>query len=555
MIMSEDRDNIRELLSAYIDGETTPEQSLAVEQEVARDPELALELHELTAARRLIMGLDRQRAPRGFVRKVMATAERKHLLGDQHAGGAFSAARWITMAVAAMVLLTAGIGIIAINMLNPERGITEVAIVGDGSDSTLGGGSLHDDPVESGGIVSGKGGGQAAGWGEGVGKDGKGGKKVFVGDEVLDYAVSNAKDATIYTHEVSNTLAVLHETLGRNDVQPLELEAREDVVPDSARKKREVSRGKLNFYYNNKQDAEQVQIVVLASDTVIEKLNNDLDRLASVQKVSQAPVDEGYATRIARAGPRSPASSRPSKTDKSAPGKSDTTPVIAKGKQPGSPTTTGDRSGVDGMGVMAGKGATLPEKNEDTPKKPAVKDMKQSAPTLEPVVVVKARPEQYPSKGNNNAAPTAPVTTPKPEEVPVAVQKKRAKTSGTGNKILNIHSKDSDKTVADSELAKLSSRIAEEQKEKSSDKKIQSQYGKINRAFRQQILNDDIRRNVQSQREKGINVQALVININRRGLKDAKFAEILNKAKSKPRSSTVPSPASAPATQSGDVSD
>ncbi len=107
MIMNEDRDNTEELLSAYIDGEVTQEQSRTVEQAVAKDPELALELHEVTAAKRLVTDLPRERAPRGFVRRVMYRAERKHLLGDQQAGGAFAAARWITLAVADVVLLTA----------------------------------------------------------------------------------------------------------------------------------------------------------------------------------------------------------------------------------------------------------------------------------------------------------------------------------------------------------------------------------------------------------------------------------------------------------------
>ena len=119
--MNEDRDNIRELLSAYIDGEVTDEQSASIKQAVATDPELAIELHELKAAKRLLLGLPKERAPRGFVRKVMVRAERKHLLGDHHAGGRFAAARWITLAVAATVLLAAGIGIIAVNRLYTEH--------------------------------------------------------------------------------------------------------------------------------------------------------------------------------------------------------------------------------------------------------------------------------------------------------------------------------------------------------------------------------------------------------------------------------------------------
>jgi hypothetical protein len=42
--------------------------------------------------------------------------------------------------------------------------------------------------------------------------------------------------------------------------------------------------------------------------------------------------------------------------------------------------------------------------------------------------------------------------------------------------------------------------------------------GELDNSARQQILNENIRRNVESQQKQGINVQALVININRRSL-------------------------------------
>jgi len=69
------------------------------------------------------------------------------------------------------------------------------------------------------------------------------------------------------------------------------------------------------------------------------------------------------------------------------------------------------------------------------------------------------------------------------------------------------------------ELEILSARIAKEQKRGESIKQIEERYSKLNSAFRRRILNDDIRRNVQSQQARGINVRALVININRRSIR------------------------------------
>jgi hypothetical protein len=555
MIMSEDRDNIRELLSAYIDGETTPEQSRSVEQETARDPALALELHELTAAKRLVMGLERQRAPRGFVRKVMSTAERKHLLGDQQAGGAFSAARWITMAVAAMVLLTAGLGIFVISTLDQERGTPEddIALV-DGSSNDLDGGSLHDKPAGRNEIVVGKGGGgRTDGWVDGSRKKGK---KVIVGDEAFDYAVSNARNTTIYTHEVSNTLAVLHKTLGRNDVQPLELEAPEGKIDNSGEKRRNVSRGELNFYYNNKQDAKQVQIVVLASDTVIEKLNGDIDKLASVQRVSQAPIGRSRGSISAKSGPGSHARRSGYTPGKSTAGEleePDATLALATKKQVGGPAD--DNSGAAGTGV-ASKALQPAKKDKDTPRKPAGKDVKPSAPvraltpdptpTPEAEAVVVTKPPAPKEKAPSVVA--VPVTDPKAKAAKAAKAARPGLgqiTPGIQKNILVVKPADAD----EGELSKLSSQITMEQKKQSSDKKIESQYGIINRAFRQRILSDNIRRDVQSQQEKGVNVQALVININLRGLKAAGVAEAIDKALSKPRATTTSSPAAEPATR------
>ncbi|MDP6633315.1 MAG: zf-HC2 domain-containing protein [Phycisphaerae bacterium] len=602
--MSEDRDNTEELLSAYIDGELTPEESRSVEQAVATDPELALELHELNAARRLLMGLPKQRAPRGFVRKVMVRAERKHLLGDHHAGGAFRAARWITLAVAATVLLAAGLGIMAVNMLNTNRSHPSIAVdtgVGDGLPAGPEGMDFGS------GTVSGKGsGGRGEKFGKAGGSDDTNnvanvGGKLVIADEAFDYAVANAGNASIYTHDVSNTLAVLHKTLDRNDVLPLELDALDsspvpgdkpsDKTPEkSVEKKRDVSRGALNFYYNKKQDDEQVQIVVLASDTVIEQLNGDLSKLARVQMVSQAPtldyadVSSAGALVARRAGP--PRTRKRSELDIHTDGTLITKgglaedPVVSKdaGSRAKSKTET-----INGGSTSIAKGAPAPAVDVPAPVASKVTKPGTGSPT-ETRGPVSSTPPKQPAKAasrtTNVGQDGRPITSVadsdasgqkgepvgkggafklKPAPKPTVVAKRPvvgpttrpadlAMVNGGIQKKLGLGSDRS-------ELEVLSAQIAEDQKRGRSAKELAKQYGRLNSAFRQRILNDDLRRNVQSQREQGVNVRALVININRRDLINAKPTTTqsgglrFDRALSRPRDATTSSPVSESTTQ------
>ena len=519
MIMNEDRDNIRELLSAYIDGEVTQEQSRSIEQAVAEDPELALELHELTATKRLVAGLSRQRAPRGFVRRVMVRAERKHLLGDHQAGGAFAAARWITLAVAAVVLLAAGIGIVAVNMLGTGQRTSPIAKLDEGGAGPDGPGKTDLD----GGLLHGK---DGDGRGEEVGKAGAGyattgrgttGDRLVVTDGAFDYALGNAKNTSIYTHDVSNTLAVLHKTFDYNDVLPLQLEApaRDSKGADKpdgkpAEKKRGVSRGGLNFYYNKKQDTEQVQIVVLATDEVIERLNGDIDKLARVQKVSQAPASDLY---MARSGGGFVARGGGVTLGKAAPA-----PVVTPAPKGAAPS--GSKPPGKGVSQTGNAGAA-------------------NAPATV-LTDTSGRKKESIGKGDKPkpVAPKRLVTglTTRPAET--------AQVAGGIRKGLG-DGKDS------SELEILSAQIAEEQKRGRSGGQLEGQYSKLNKAFRQQILNDDVRRNVQSQQDQGVNVQALVININRRSLGNPVGAATQNgillrdsQALSRPRATTRSSPVS-----------
>ena len=607
MIMSEDRNNIKELLSAYIDGEVTPGQSLAVKEAVAKDPELALELHELTATRRLVMGLPQERAPRGFVRKVMARAERKHLLGDRHAGGAFSAARWITLAVAAVVLLTAGIGIIAVNMLStghrPPR-IANVDVDGDGPGGPehmdFDNGSLHGKAGDGRNEKGAKAGGSSA-----ITNGGAVGGRGVIADTAFDYALTNARNTSIYTDDVSNTLAVLHETFDRNDVLPLELEAPSRDSKASGKpagkgaEKNRVSRGRLNFYYNEKEDDQQVQIVVMASDTVIEQLNGDLDKLAkldSVQKVSQAPASDHYRARSSRGYVARPVGSPETRQETDPSERDEKEMVIARvdGVHTGLGVTSGKPKAGKGDGIRAksklatkGGGGVTPGGTapaavvtpEPKAAKPAVgtdiSGGENGTPPVD-VAVTEARGasppgSKLPRKAVSQTGNTGEDNGPATAVTNAGVQKKEP--IGEGDKPKSAAPK---RLVAgpttrlaetvqvaggiqkgfgdgkDSrELEILSAQIAKEQNRGTSDKQLDIQYSKLNSAFRRQILNDNVRRNVQSQQAQGINVQALVININRRSLRSPGRAATQRgillraaQALTRPRATTASAPVS-----------
>jgi hypothetical protein len=607
MIMSEERDNIKELLSAYIDGEVTSEQSRAVEQAVAKDPELALELHELTATRRLVMGLPQERAPRGFVRRVMARAERKHLLGDRHAGGAFSAARWITLAVAAVVLLTAGIGIIAVNMLSTDHRPPRIANVDVGSDGPGGPGHMDFNA----GSLHGKAGdgrnekGTEAGGSSATTNGGAVGGRDVTADTAFKYALTNARNTSIYTHDVSNTLAVLHDTFDRNDVLPLEgqtpardSKAADKPVGKGAKKKRGVSRGRRGVYYNEKENDQQVQIVVLASDTVIEQLNGDLDRLAIDQKVSQAPASDHYRARSGRGyvAPRAGSPGTQQNTDPS--NRDEEGMVIARvdgvhtglGVTPGDPIVgKGEGDGIRAKGKMktnggagATPGGTVPAPvvtPEPKAAKPAVgTDIFGGKDGTHPVDVVAAeargtatpgskQPREAVSQTGNAGQDNGPATA----VTNSGVQKKEPTGRGDKHKPATPKRLVAGPTTRLAEIAQvaggiqkgfgdgknnkeldiLSAQIAKEQNRGTSNKQLDVQYGKLNSAFRRQILNDDLRRNVQSQKEQGINVQALVININHRSLKSPGPATTQKRillrdaqALTRPRATTTSAPAS-----------
>ena len=108
--MGEQKD-IREQLSAYLDGELTAQQARRVEEALAGDPALAAELAALRATRDLLRKLPSQQAGEDFTTSVLDRAERMRLLGQLHPGSPKRTISWSTLATAAAVLIAAGAGI------------------------------------------------------------------------------------------------------------------------------------------------------------------------------------------------------------------------------------------------------------------------------------------------------------------------------------------------------------------------------------------------------------------------------------------------------------
>ncbi len=75
-----DREYILQQLSAYLDGQLDGADTAAVERALAADAEVAREFAHLKAARELLRHLPVERAPEDFASRVLAKAERRHLV-------------------------------------------------------------------------------------------------------------------------------------------------------------------------------------------------------------------------------------------------------------------------------------------------------------------------------------------------------------------------------------------------------------------------------------------------------------------------------------------
>ncbi len=105
--------NEHELLNAYVDGELSADEHLRVESQLDQRPELRAAVADLEALRELFQRLPPQTLPGQFVDRVMSSAERTMLLGEQamstgptkRQSGTFTRSRmWLVTALAASVV-------------------------------------------------------------------------------------------------------------------------------------------------------------------------------------------------------------------------------------------------------------------------------------------------------------------------------------------------------------------------------------------------------------------------------------------------------------------
>jgi hypothetical protein len=91
-----------ELLSAYHDGETDPQETVQIERLLSDDPSARLVLDELRRTTRLVSNLPRHSAPDDFRERFAARVEREALLGSSTRGGSLipSVLRWSSIAAA-----------------------------------------------------------------------------------------------------------------------------------------------------------------------------------------------------------------------------------------------------------------------------------------------------------------------------------------------------------------------------------------------------------------------------------------------------------------------
>jgi hypothetical protein len=104
-------DQLRQLLTAYVDGELTNRQRKAVERLLRRSPEARTLLAKLQEDSRRLQGLPRRRLDEDFTARVLRSVRQRHAEeGRRRAAREAALPLWTSVAAAAAVLLAVGFG-------------------------------------------------------------------------------------------------------------------------------------------------------------------------------------------------------------------------------------------------------------------------------------------------------------------------------------------------------------------------------------------------------------------------------------------------------------
>lgn len=125
-------ENIEAKLAAYIDGELDPADRAEIEQHLAANPKHRQLIEELVRARQMLRDLPHEDAPADMVETLQGQLERSVLLDDSSEPANHNARRqnrWPqVMALAAVLVLAAGLGLVLYGVLGLGREAAQVAI-------------------------------------------------------------------------------------------------------------------------------------------------------------------------------------------------------------------------------------------------------------------------------------------------------------------------------------------------------------------------------------------------------------------------------------------
>lgn len=134
-MMSQNQEIIESKLCAYIDGELDPEGRAEIERHLEANPQHRRLLESLRATRDLIRWLPREPAPPEVAETLSGQLERSVLLNDE--GDSLRISPWPRiMAAAAIILLTAGLGVAVYYVLPRSQKSAQLAFHSNSPDST-----------------------------------------------------------------------------------------------------------------------------------------------------------------------------------------------------------------------------------------------------------------------------------------------------------------------------------------------------------------------------------------------------------------------------------